>query len=130
MSEGPIPNSWKEAIPTVIWVVLVLAFGFVFAEAVGALFENPWLRAAFALVAMVGLVAMLIYRTWLVEQFKNLSGVAVLAAILVFLLVLALSPYVEQQRWPFASSFETRPASAAAPPASTVPIRAPYNGSA
>jgi hypothetical protein len=105
MSEGPIPNSWREAIPVVIWVVLVLAFGFLFVESLGQLFEAPVSRAIFAIVAMLGLLAMLIYRAWLLERFKSLSGASVLAAILVSILVLTLSPYVEQQRWPFISWF-------------------------
>jgi len=106
VSEGPIPNSWKEAIPVVIWVVLVLAFGFLFADSVGQLFKDPLWRAVFALAAMVGFLAMLIYRKWLLARFQPLSGGSVLAAIIVVLLAIALSPYVEQQRLPQTASLE------------------------
>jgi hypothetical protein len=100
VAEGPIPNSWKEATPTVIWVVLVLAFGFVFAESIGSLFQNPLYRAVFAFIAMVGLVAMLIYRAWLVNRFRTLSGGSILAAIIALLMVLTAAPFVQERKWP------------------------------
>jgi hypothetical protein len=100
MSEGPLPNSWREAIPVVTWVVLVLAFGLLFVDSLGQLFTDPLGRAAFAFASMVGLVAMLIYRKWLLERFKALSGDSVLAVIIILLLVLTLTPFVYEGRWP------------------------------
>jgi hypothetical protein len=43
---------------------------------------------------------MLIYRTWLLEQFRNLSGWALLAAIVALLMVLTFAPFVQEGRWP------------------------------
>jgi hypothetical protein len=103
VSEGPIPNSWKEAIPVVIWVVLVLGFGLLFTDSMGQLFKDPLWRGGFAIVAMLVLLAMLIYRKWLQERFRSLSGLSLLATIIALMLALALSPYVEQQRLPFST---------------------------
>jgi hypothetical protein len=86
--------------------VLVLAFGFLFADSVGQLFKDPLWRAVFALAAMAGFLAMLIYRKWLLARFQPLSGGSVLAAIIAVLLAIALSPYVEQQRLPQNASLE------------------------
>jgi hypothetical protein len=110
MSEGPIPNSWREAIPVVIWVVLVLGFGLLLIDSLGQLFSDPFSRALFALCGLVGLLAMLIHRKWLLERFNSLSGGSVFVAIIVVMIVIALSPYVEQQRWPFKHWLEATPA--------------------
>jgi hypothetical protein len=123
MSEGPIPNSWKEAIPVVIWVVLVLAFGFLFAESLGELFKDPLWRAGFALTAMVGFLAMLIYRKWLNQRFRNLSGGSILAAIITVLSIMALSPFIAEKRFPFSTFFHD-PATREQIEAATAPIRA------
>jgi hypothetical protein len=50
---GGLPRTWQEAIPYVVWVVLVLGFGL---EFVSALVHAEWLRA---LVSFVGLVALM-----------------------------------------------------------------------
>jgi uncharacterized membrane protein YuzA (DUF378 family) len=93
MSEGSwLPKTLSEAGPHIVWGVLILAFGFALVESVGELFQNPLWRAIYAFVGMAGFTAMLIYRVWLLERFKSLSGASVLTAILVSLLVLALSP--------------------------------------
>ena len=104
MAEEPIPSGWNQAIPSLIWGALVLAFAFLFVDSLGQLFADPIRRGGFAFTAMLGLVAVTIYRKWLWTKFQSLSGGSVLAAILVFIVVIALSPFVEQRRWPFQSS--------------------------
>jgi hypothetical protein len=102
VSEGSwLPKTLKEAVPHLVWGVLILAFGFVLVESVGELFPNPVWRAVYGFVGMVGLTIMLIFRWWLLDRFKTLSGGSILAAFLVLLVVVVLSPYVEQRVWPF-----------------------------
>jgi hypothetical protein len=43
---------------------------------------------------------MLIYRAWLLERFRTLSGGSILAAIIALLMVLTAAPFVQEGRWP------------------------------
>ena len=100
-----LPKTPGEGVAALAWTVLVLAFGFLFIESLGELLPNPAWRAAFGFIGMVGVTAMLIYRAWLLERFKPLSGAWLLVAISGFLIVVALSPFLEQGRWPYAYWF-------------------------
>jgi hypothetical protein len=108
-----IPRSWGEAWPLLIWGFLALAFAFVFAESIGELFKDPALRAGMAFASMVGLAALVIYRSWLIARFTNASGTSLVFAIGTAILVLASAPYVEQGQWPYSRA---RKASAPAEP--------------
>jgi len=90
-----VPRNWQEAIPLFVWIVLVLAFGFVFAESVGELIPNPIWRAFAALLAAVVLIAMLIHWPAIKKSMPLAYGFGVLVV------AIALSPFVEQHRWPF-----------------------------
>jgi hypothetical protein len=102
MSEGSFwPTTWREALPLLVWGVLIFAFGF---EAVSSLIHGEWWQAVFGFGGMLGLTAMLIYWT----RIQKLNDIRwLVAASMVALIVVAFSPYVEQQRWPFVWQFST-----------------------
>ncbi len=95
-----LPKTPAEGAAALAWTVLVLAFGSLFVESLGELLPSPAWRAAFGLVGMVGVTTMLIYRTWLIERFRTLSGWAALIAIAALLIIISLSPYAQQGQWP------------------------------
>jgi hypothetical protein len=104
-SEFPIPRSWGEAWPIILWGMLAFSFVLVFADSMAAIIEKPLLRAGVAAVALLGVTAMLIYRDRLQAKFRDPSGSLIVGAICTVLLVLALSPFVEQPHWPFSAWF-------------------------
>lgn len=95
-----LPKTPAEGVAALAWTVLVLAFGFLFIESLGELLPSPAWRAAFGFVGMVGVTVMLIYRAWLIERFRALSGWALLIAIVALLIIISLSPYIQQGQWP------------------------------
>jgi hypothetical protein len=104
MSEGSwVPTSWKEAIPYVVWVVLVLGFGL---EFVAALVHGEWLRAVISFVGLVALMAAALHwnqiKSWAAQTNPNW----VIATLSLVLAGLILSPFLEQRRWPFSPQFE------------------------
>jgi hypothetical protein len=104
VSDGPIPKNWREALPFLVWGVLIFACGF---EGIASLLHGEWLQAALGLGGMFGLTAMLIHWTRIRDNFADVRWL--MAAIMVALVVSALSPYVEQHRWPFSTVFHDAP---------------------
>jgi hypothetical protein len=99
MSELGLPKNLREAVPYIVWGVLVLGFGLEFCT---AFVHEEWLRAAISFMLMCGLAAMVLYskdvKTWMASTNPNYIA----PAFMLLLLALILSPFVEQQRWPFA----------------------------
>ncbi|MGP0089732.1 MAG: hypothetical protein ACLPKB_07205, partial [Xanthobacteraceae bacterium] len=79
-----------------VWGVIIFACGF---EGVASLLHGEWWQAVFGFGGMLGLTAMLIHWTRIRDNFADLRWL--LAASMVALIVVALSPYVKQRRWPF-----------------------------
>lgn len=102
MSEGSFwPKTWKEAVPLIVWGVLIFAAGF---EGIAALVHAEWLSSLASFVLMVGLTAMLLHwKTWLASINPNW----LVGAVIVALIVITFSPLVEQQRWPFSLELTT-----------------------
>lgn len=94
MSEGPIPKEWKEAVPNVIWVVLVLGFGL---ELVAALVRAEWARSAVSFLGLVGLMALVIH--W--DRIRALAKVSdakfIVSLMVVALIALPLSGYFKTE---------------------------------
>jgi hypothetical protein len=107
------PKSWGEASSALVWGVLIFAFGF---EGVASLIHGEWWQAAFGFGGMVGLCAMLIHWTRIKGAFQDIRWL--IGTAMVALIVVALSPYVEQRRWPF--SAEIRPINSHIPLSRTV----------
>jgi hypothetical protein len=107
-SEFPIPRSWSQAWPIILWGMLAFSFVLVFAESLLALIENPMLRAGMAGVSLIGVTAMLIYRQTLLAKFRNPTAAQIILTISTVLLVIALSPFVEERRWPFLALFASQ----------------------
>jgi len=57
MSDAPLPASWKEAAPSLLWGTFVFAFGF---ETVVRLFEGHLLHASVGFIATLALTSVLI----------------------------------------------------------------------
>lgn len=96
MSEGgALPRTWKEAIPYVVWVVIILGFGL---EFVAAIVHFEWLRASVSFAGLlITMTIALHWRHWTRRTNPNF----VYPALLVLLFGLILSPFIEQRRWPF-----------------------------
>jgi hypothetical protein len=67
----PLPRNWGQAWPIILWGMLALAFTFVIAESLMAIIVAPLARAFTAFVALLCLTAIIIYRGWFLEKFKN-----------------------------------------------------------
>jgi hypothetical protein len=97
--EGPLPRNWAEAIPFVTWGFIALGFAL---ESVNALTHAEWLRSAISfaglLVVMVAMIHWRQARGWISRTHPNLGFLG--AALL--LMVITLTPFIEQRRWPFA----------------------------
>jgi hypothetical protein len=104
--EGPLPRTWPEAVPYLVWVVLILGFGL---ECVAHLLKADWLQALFAFLGMVGLAAMMLHWTQIRGKFSDTRWLV--AAAMLLLLGLILSPFVEERRWPFSAWFAKAPPS-------------------
>ncbi len=97
VSEGSFwPRTWREALPLLVWGVVIFASGF---EGVASFLHGEWLQAFLGLGGMFGLTAMLIHWTRIRDNFSDVRWL--MAAIMIALVVAALSPYVEQHRWPY-----------------------------
>ena len=93
------PSSWPEAVISVAWVILDLGYGLEFCA---ASVRGEWERAGVSFLAMVILTAGIVHRKKLKAWMARTSPNWVFAAFSVLLLAVALSPYVEQRRFPFA----------------------------
>jgi hypothetical protein len=130
---GPLPRTWREAIPYVVWVVLVLGFGL---EFVAALVHGEWVRAGVSLAGLVALMAAALHwnqiRSWIARTNPNW----LYPGLLVLLLAIILSPFIEEKRWPLSAWFQTSgpPIAVHDPPTAediakaTAPIRAELEG--
>jgi hypothetical protein len=95
MSEGSFwPTTWKEAVPLIVWGVLIFAAGF---EGIASLVHAEWVSSLTSFAIMVGLTAMLLHWRWVASINPNW----IVGAVIVALSAIILSPFVEQQRWPF-----------------------------
>jgi hypothetical protein len=118
--EGSLPTTWREAVPYVVWVVLILGFGL---ETVAALVHFEWVRAIVSAIGLVAMMAAILHwkqiRSWASELNPNW----IVAALSLLLAGLILSPFVEQRRWPFSTVFRDPP-SAEDIANATAPLRA------
>jgi ElaB/YqjD/DUF883 family membrane-anchored ribosome-binding protein len=105
MSEGSFsPKTWREALPLLVWGVIIFACGF---EGIASLLHGEWLQVALGLGGMLGLTAMLIHWTRIKDNFTDIRWL--MAAVMLTLVVAALSPYIEQRRWPFSTVIRDPP---------------------
>jgi hypothetical protein len=118
------PKTWREAIPLIVWGILIFAAGF---EGIATLVHAEWLSSLASFALMVGLTAMLLHwKSWLAAVNPNwLAG-----AVTVVLAAIILSPFIEQGRWPFSVWFQSgSPSATHDPPTAediakaTAPIR-------
>jgi hypothetical protein len=102
VADFELPKTWREAVPYVVWGVLVLGFGL---ELTTAIVRGEWLRAIISFCAMLGVAAVTLHwpqlRSWAMAMSPNW----VVGAFGCLLLVIALSPFVEEKRWPFSTWF-------------------------
>ena len=97
MSEGSFwPKTWKEAIPLLVWGVLIFAFGFMGVEGIGD--RDLW-KIVVGFGGMVGLTAMLISWTRIKENFSDLRWL--IAAAMFAAIVVVFSPFVASFKLPF-----------------------------
>jgi hypothetical protein len=96
MSEGSFwPKTWKQAVPLIVWGILIFAAGF---EGIVTLVHAEWLSSLASFVLMIGLTAVLLHwKTWLATINPNW----LVGAVIVALIIITFSPLIEQQRWPF-----------------------------
>ena len=112
MSEAPVPNNFIDLVPAILFGIFAFAFGF---EAVVAINVGQLLLClgdiAACLVLAAAAVVWLKHKEWLPQKLVSttISFVTdwrwLFAAFVVLLMASAISPYVEQQRWPFAPQF-------------------------
>lgn len=95
MSEGSFwPKTWKEAIPLIVWGILVFAAGF---ETIATLVHGEWGSSGASFVIMLGLTAMLLHwKAWL----ERLNPNWVAGAAVALLLVIVFLPFIRQGQWP------------------------------
>jgi hypothetical protein len=98
MSEGSFwPRSWKEALPLMVWGILIFAAGF---EGIAALVHGEWLPCFFSFAIMLVLTAMLLHwKAWLDRVSPNWVAGAAVALII----AIAVWPAVRQGAWPVVS---------------------------
>jgi hypothetical protein len=98
MSEGSFwPKRWKEAVPLIVWGVLIFAAGF---EGVAALVHGEWISSVVSFVIMLGLTATLLHwKAWLEKVSANWLAGAVTALVV----AIALLPTARLGRWPVIS---------------------------
>ena len=103
---GALPKTWKEAIPYVVWVVLILGFGL---EAVAALVRGDWLHLLVSAVGLVGLMAMALHWKRLQSWAAGINPNWIVAAFALLLQAAIFTPFVEQQRLPFTVNLGNSP---------------------
>jgi hypothetical protein len=102
VSEGGswLPKTWPEAIGQSVWGVLILGWGL---ELIISVLDVQWARAFFALAGGVAFLAVLVHSEELRNRLMAINPNWVVAAAFVCLLVLILSPFIEEKRWPFSA---------------------------
>ncbi len=105
MSSDGLPNSPRELVLAAIWGTLAFAAGF---EAIAALVHGEWVPAVASFLlflALMAIIYVLLFGAPMIQQWVRINPNWLPAACITLLLVVALSPYVEQRRWPFLGSF-------------------------
>jgi hypothetical protein len=94
VSEGSFwPKAWKEALPLIVWGVLIFAAGF---EGIASLVHGEWISSGAAFAIMLGLTAMLLHwKAWL----KRVSPNWVAGGASVLLVAIAVSAAAREARW-------------------------------
>jgi hypothetical protein len=96
---GALPTTWKQAIPYVVWVVLILGFGL---ELVAALVRGEAIHAVVSFFGLVGLMAAALHWNQIKSWAARTNPNWVIATLSLVLAGLILSPFLEQnRRWPF-----------------------------
>jgi hypothetical protein len=103
-----VPKTWRDAIPYIVWGVLILGFGL---ELVTALVHFQWLSAVISGSGMAGLAAMALHWNQLKPWASGISPNWVVGAFALLLLVSSLIPYIEEGRWPFIAQTRQAPPS-------------------
>jgi hypothetical protein len=106
VSEGPLPRTWKEAVPYVVWGVLVLGFGL---ELVAAFVRGEWTHAIVSFAGLVALMSAALHWQQIKSWATGLNPNWVLASLSLVLAGSILSPFVEERRWPFSAVFHDPP---------------------
>lgn len=101
---GPLPTTWREAIPYVVWVVLVLGFGL---ELVAAFVRGEWVHFGVAAGGLVTLMTAALHWKQAVLWARSLSPNWAVGALVALLLALIFSRFVEEKRWPFLNQIGT-----------------------
>jgi hypothetical protein len=94
---GALPKTWREAIPYVVWVVIVLGFGL---EFVAALVHFELWRAIISFVGLVMTMAAALYSPRLKSWAHRVSPNWVYPGLLVLLTAIIFSPFIEGRQWP------------------------------
>ena len=98
MTEPRLPTTWREAVPYIVWLVLVVGFGLEFAN---NLVHGNWLLAITSFCAMVGLVAVTLHWPQLRSWAATISPNWVVGSFALLMMIIALPPFVEHRRPPF-----------------------------
>lgn len=102
MSEPGLPTTWREAVPYLIWIVLVLGFGLEFTTNV---IHGNWLLAILSFCAMAGLAAVTLHWPQLRSWAMGVSPNWVVGSSVTLLIVIALLPVAEQSKSLFSAWF-------------------------
>jgi hypothetical protein len=105
VSEPGLPRSWREAIPYIVWVVLILGFGLEFTTSI---VHAAWLSAFISFCAMAGLTTVTLHWPQLRSWAAGISPNWLVGSFALLLVIIALLPFVEQKRWPFSAWFVGR----------------------
>jgi hypothetical protein len=111
------PKTWKEAVPLIVWGILIFAAGF---EGVATLVHGEWIPSFASFALMVGLTAMLIHHNFLRSWLLSLNPNWVVAAVLVALVLIGAAPFLDRERWPLLLVWQT-----IQPPSSEQPTPTP-----
>jgi cell division protein FtsB len=90
VAEPGLPTTWREAVPYVIWIVLVLGFGLEFTT---NLIHTNWLLALISFCAMAGLAAVTLHWPQLRSWAETVSPNWVVACFALLLIVVTLASF-------------------------------------
>jgi hypothetical protein len=110
MADVSLPKTWREALPYIVWGILVFSFGL---EGVVKLLAGEFLISGIAFALMLGIAALALWTPKLKAIALDVRWIV--AALFVALLALAAVPYVEQRRFPYAYLLGIGPNPPAAP---------------
>lgn len=103
MSDGPHPRNWDDFLPWATWGGLDFSCLLVVIEKA---VEGEWRTAFIALVLTIVIAAVALYsKIWLDRTHPSLAYLSAFA----ILMVILLSPFVEEKRWPFSVWFPSSP---------------------